>query len=816
MNLLKVCIFVALVAICAAGGKPGGNPNGGGHTATSDEVCPNCPPRPEADPNCVPKKEAQKDKVAICHGTASESNPYVLIVVDDASTWEGHFSGGGPGHGKKNHPDIWPNSIGYDGLLYDCNCERPPAPPPAGTTTGVSHPPEVLTVASVNILCSGGAPLEEVDSVLYCPSIDEDSPVTPSFGLDITTDGVTQDSCIVELSGLPDGASLEGCGTCGPVDGSKGNQYQMTCDEFSAMTSIILPDNHDSDVPVTVTVTLAGTSIYTGATLEDTATRAFTFRVTPINDAPEVTLEVLDQDGNVVSYASGLHPTVDSVWGWKTYLPNVRIADVDLHHVHPDTNTKDFQGNPLLVKISVEHGMLGFSESQVLSLLGAVDTAEDPSEENFQDMVIAAGTFAGDQDSQTCLSCFTSIVFRVSSIGADVKEGDCNSAECRASKILNSLFYVADVGFVGDDSITIAVDDLGSYGECPLGTTRSAGSLQTRFHSEGTSGVAALWCPCTSHEFTISVSVECETTRPTSTTSSDLVYGALKGTVYNPSQGGGWGNEDQEKIAICHSTAAKRSVGEPAHITLVVSQNTLNGPKGHLPDDGSLGHPGTGFPDFLLGNRSAFTGNTFGDACILDEVEGSSTCSSRLNCFCDYVSSHPRTRTVWTVTTDDDGNTVVSLGRIDTATNLIVGASSADEEGSGAVLGPNGAVKAPETAAEEESGSFGVVETISVAAGAMVFLVVLLVVVKRRNRNSHPEAASPTFDIDLENPSPAHPHPETFVEEFSAGESCTSLSMSLAERKKQEGMEASQPMISQGNERHVKKSASAANAFRPY
>jgi hypothetical protein len=45
------------------------------------------------------------DKIVICHGTASETNPYVLISVD-AHALEGHLDGSAPGHGKNNHPDL--------------------------------------------------------------------------------------------------------------------------------------------------------------------------------------------------------------------------------------------------------------------------------------------------------------------------------------------------------------------------------------------------------------------------------------------------------------------------------------------------------------------------------------------------------------------------------------------------------------------------------------------------------------------------------------------------------------------------------------
>jgi hypothetical protein len=50
---------------------------------------------------------SEEGKIALCHGTASEPKPYVLIEVD-ASALAGHFDGTDPGHGPRNHPDVYP------------------------------------------------------------------------------------------------------------------------------------------------------------------------------------------------------------------------------------------------------------------------------------------------------------------------------------------------------------------------------------------------------------------------------------------------------------------------------------------------------------------------------------------------------------------------------------------------------------------------------------------------------------------------------------------------------------------------------------
>jgi hypothetical protein len=52
----------------------------------------------------APAGAAPDGKVLVCHGTASDTNPYVLVSVSE-NALAGHFGEDPPGHGKNNYPD---------------------------------------------------------------------------------------------------------------------------------------------------------------------------------------------------------------------------------------------------------------------------------------------------------------------------------------------------------------------------------------------------------------------------------------------------------------------------------------------------------------------------------------------------------------------------------------------------------------------------------------------------------------------------------------------------------------------------------------
>lgn len=93
----------------------------------------------------APALSGQTNKVTVCHATASETNPYVLILVDDNSTtFEGHLS-----HvtDPQTNPDGTDRPDIIEGVnvpagfsLADCT----QAPPPTTPATAPPAPPKVV------------------------------------------------------------------------------------------------------------------------------------------------------------------------------------------------------------------------------------------------------------------------------------------------------------------------------------------------------------------------------------------------------------------------------------------------------------------------------------------------------------------------------------------------------------------------------------------------------------------------------------------------------------------------------------------------
>jgi hypothetical protein len=61
--------------------------------------------------------ESTAGEVALCHGTASAKNMYVLITVSE-NALQGHLDGSEPGHGWQNFPDMV-----YDDTYASCEAQ---------------------------------------------------------------------------------------------------------------------------------------------------------------------------------------------------------------------------------------------------------------------------------------------------------------------------------------------------------------------------------------------------------------------------------------------------------------------------------------------------------------------------------------------------------------------------------------------------------------------------------------------------------------------------------------------------------------------
>ena len=86
---------------------------------------------------------AGQGKTYICHRTASETNPYVLIHVANPARVQAHLSGQGKGHFKTRvGSDYLPTQ--YE-IANGCGATPPPTPQPTPTPTPTPTPPPDIT-----------------------------------------------------------------------------------------------------------------------------------------------------------------------------------------------------------------------------------------------------------------------------------------------------------------------------------------------------------------------------------------------------------------------------------------------------------------------------------------------------------------------------------------------------------------------------------------------------------------------------------------------------------------------------------------------
>jgi Tfp pilus assembly major pilin PilA len=420
--------------------------------------------QPDYNPDCQLKKfkpeEQFEKKEWICHGTASETNPYVLIHVAKSSLWKGHFDGGAPGHGKKNHDDIWPNTIGYDGVFYDCNCERPavvppPAPPPPPTV----YPPVprefVLTVGDTD----GKEPENPADAskVTLIVTIAEKT-VTPFEG---------QDSCYGEsfrvntlkVYGFPEGSTCQNTACCtvyadyiqfSGTSNTTADHYNahidgQVVDCLGEALTIVLPTNEDQfhgKIEYSVTaeiVTVTTVCPCDACSPSDSGVG----HVIPLNDAPTI---VFEGPANVEFGQSA------------PLFTSIAVKDADYYSA---ANTCP---RIIRVRLSSESLWLGFKNGETSELgvaLGGWNLFVRDTEGTYREVLVpvvdwtySGSQKCGDADATgiTCLDGEAAPNNAFSAIAFEIEYGQLNA-------LLADVHFVAMENVVGATTVTLTVDD---------------------------------------------------------------------------------------------------------------------------------------------------------------------------------------------------------------------------------------------------------------------------------------------------------------------------------------------------------------------
>jgi len=106
----------------------------------------------------TPDPEGDGHKVGICHRTASDSNPYVYIEVDEASLSPGHLDNADPGH----KPTFWKSDGTFRGVAHSDGDAKDDYLAPNGasdcedfTTTTTTVPPTTTVTTTTVPPCEG-------------------------------------------------------------------------------------------------------------------------------------------------------------------------------------------------------------------------------------------------------------------------------------------------------------------------------------------------------------------------------------------------------------------------------------------------------------------------------------------------------------------------------------------------------------------------------------------------------------------------------------------------------------------------------------
>ncbi|MDQ5975559.1 MAG: hypothetical protein QG661_2768 [Actinomycetota bacterium] len=137
-------------------GSATASPSGSASASATTTPSPSTPSPSSTAPTAAPAPEADSDKkIALCHATSSQSNPYSVVTVSTSAALNGHGGHTGPLYPQVGWGDVIPPFDDYPGMNWPAGaglvadgCVVAPAPTPTPTPTptdpGVVDPIPIL------------------------------------------------------------------------------------------------------------------------------------------------------------------------------------------------------------------------------------------------------------------------------------------------------------------------------------------------------------------------------------------------------------------------------------------------------------------------------------------------------------------------------------------------------------------------------------------------------------------------------------------------------------------------------------------------